>query len=220
VHHPDPARPVVFPLWRKGASVELLTSSAFLKIENIDPNRVHTVNLLEDRIMPGLLDEGDVVVEVYNEGAGTDAKGRNLRQQYDWEVKLSLPGGGIVQTNDPYLYRAPEAGYQEQLVFRSNKADKDWTPIMRGNYYFRDGQGRYGKLHLEVRARGQDAVVSFEDVAMNSSGSRNLQPKHEEETPLSASNMEALKDRMSSSEWKNLSARQERIKRTGCAMVD
>lgn len=183
VHHPDPARPEVFPLWKKGAGVELLSFDVRLFIENTDPNRIYTVSLLEDRIMPGVSGEGDMVVEAYNEGGGlNELTGRRLRKEYDWEVKLLLPGdGGILKTDDPYPYRAPEAGYQAQLVFRSNKADKDWTSIKRGNYYFRDSQGRYGRLHLEVKARAYEIIVRFEEVAVNPDGSRNLQPMDDED---------------------------------------
>lgn len=179
LHRPDPANPELFTLWKSGAGVDLLTSEVRLFIKNDDPQRVYTVNLLEKQIYPGVSDQGDMVVEAYNEGRGWDeTKKRPIRKRYDWSISLKLLGGGMFQMDDQYPYRAPAAGYQEALIFQASKSDPSWKSAFNGmSYYFVDKQGRYGSLRLDVDAGAEGVIVRFEEVAVNPTGSRNLQPK-------------------------------------------
>ena len=179
LHQPDPANPELFTLWKSGAGVDLLTSEVRLFIKNDDPQRIYTVNLLEKQIYPGVSDQGDVVITAQNEGRGLDEVAKlYIRDRYDWSVEVTMPGGGMVQTDNQYPYRAPAAGYQETIIFHASKNDPSWKSAFNGmGYYFVDKQGRYGSLRLDIDAGAEDVIVRFQEVSMNPTGSRNLQPK-------------------------------------------
>lgn len=180
-HQPDPQKPVAFTLWKKTAGESLIESSASIRIEADDVNRVYTLNLISNESFPSVSDQGDMVVEAYNEGRGLDKEtGRYVRQKYDWSVKLTLPGGGLIETNDPYLYRAPLDGYEDTIAFYFDKKDPSWTIWVQDlNCYFRDKNGRFGSMRLSIRANANGNVtLRFKEIRVNPTGSRNLQPRN------------------------------------------
>jgi hypothetical protein len=101
---------------------------------------------------------------------------RKGREPYDWNVKVQIIGGGLVEATDPYMFWAPENGYQPTLEFGMKATDTSWSPQFRRNYYFKDSKGRFGRVLVDLitNSTRPDTGITLE-VWLNPSGSQNLE---------------------------------------------
>lgn len=62
----------------------------------------------------------------------------NKDEAGNWGLKLSVPNGGLIETQDLYLNMAPESGYQPVLEYNGIKKDyvleKIITSILEGGF--------------------------------------------------------------------------------------
>lgn len=92
---------------------------------------------------------------------------------YDWKVKITVPGGGVMASSNEFGFIAPESGYQQTLEIGMSKDDPNWKPGVNEKLFF--------KLP-NYFARGQADIDLYHDFYfvmhyfVNPDGSPNLEP--------------------------------------------
>ena len=160
---PDPNRPVVFHLRKKGTGVDLISSTLNVKIPR---------------------DGTPVNVDFLNKSFGASGQSQvsQLKPPYEswktataWSFRMTIPGGGFVEEDDEFPFEAPDGGYQSTIEFDFKINQPDWKTNVRKSYYFVFGNPPcYGHLDIENDIRWSGARITY---AVNPDGSRNLEPK-------------------------------------------
>lgn len=163
-YQPNPLRPELFYLRKKGSGADLITSQYGMKkylgvpMPLVD-SPIH-VNLLTRSIGQ----EGQLIL--------TQTK---LAGAASWSFKMEIPGGGFVEEGDEFPFEAPESGYQSVVEFIFQQGQTDWATDILKDYYIKFGNPpRYGHLHLDTAVDMIGARLTY---AINPDGSRNLEPK-------------------------------------------
>jgi hypothetical protein len=169
-------QPVVFVLWKQGEAQALVKVKTRQRFKDDEQNEVKTVHLVEFPDNPGYVERGDFRISVHNQGRGIDENNRPVRRKYDWWVKVEVVDGGMLTTDDTWLYEAPEEGYQKSLRFEKMSGDANWQNGLDGlNVYFKTN-GLFGAAHMRVFAYPSgDVAVLFNEAFINPTGSRNLE---------------------------------------------
>jgi len=97
----------------------------------------------------------------------------NRNESGDWELNLSVPAGGLIETSDQYMNLAPVNGYQPSLVYNGTERDH----MIPKKFYILSRGKLYGRLNVEIRPVMKiGAGLGIEHV-MNLEGGRNLEVK-------------------------------------------
>jgi hypothetical protein len=171
IYSPDPQNPVIFNLRKKGAPESLIhiagiglhTMRDFLLAADGKPTEV---SLHDGRLAPA--GQGDLKVE-FQAGPPLD----NFPSRISWQCQVTIPGGGLVQTDEEFPFLAPENGYQE--FDQCNVGATNWTETLDKQYYVKLRDGNFGRVKLRVIGVPNRAFFRMESF-LNPSGSRNLEP--------------------------------------------
>jgi hypothetical protein len=167
---PDPRNPVIFTLRKKG-KVDPLIQSEF------PPGMGQIVQLRGDGT--------PVEIDLFNgrkasQGNGQlrlelwRAKAEKTNSKFDWKCQLSVPGGGLVETDQEFAFEAPQEGYTPSLAFSLQATNQNWRDDLTTKYYLRLPDGKYGRIDFYLLAfNGVFTVKS----AINPSGARSLEPQ-------------------------------------------
>lgn len=96
------------------------------------------------------------------------------RDDSGWNVTLSVPNGGLIETDDAYLNIAPESGYQKKITYsgakeKNNEIDK--------KYYLHSRGKLYGSLVVSIKPYYRNSsAINFQYV-MNLENGRDLAVK-------------------------------------------
>lgn len=107
-------------------------------------------------------------------GEGTGDISFYYQQNTDgWRLEL-LSAGGVIASNDYFLYNAPADGYEKKIVVAGRGRNSE-----TGNYYFKsDSSGYYGALQLTVSPSGRpDRAHLHLSYTINLEGDSNLTVK-------------------------------------------
>jgi hypothetical protein len=103
---------------------------------------------------------------------------QDSEQTGNWSVEFSVPNGGFQETDDLYLFEAPESGYQTSLTVSMTKGDPLYSAAPKGarNYYFTaNGKKTFGSLVLTFSPyQYEDICLVQYFIVANHNGSRNL----------------------------------------------
>jgi hypothetical protein len=166
---PDPNRPVILHLRKKGTGTELVTSQYGMKpyfgvTMPLDGSRVY-VDLVERKTGatgPIKVSQNKPPVEEWKQAA-------------EWSFRMEIPDGGFVEQNDEFPFEAPENGYQPVIEFDFQKGEANWADGVKKDFYIKFGNPpRYGRLRLETLIDMAGARFTY---AINPDGSRYLEPK-------------------------------------------
>ena len=166
---PDPTRPVVFHLRKKGAGVNLITSQFGMASDfqlHVQRDGTPTkVDLMERKIA----ESGQLLVSQIK------PEYKVWKQATSWSFKMEITDGGFIEENDEFPFEAPEGGYRPVAEFYFNKAETNWTVGVTKKYYIKFGSpARYGYLQLNTSISMGGAIITY---AINPAGSRNLEPQ-------------------------------------------
>jgi len=162
---PDPTRPVVFHLRTQGVSDPLAHCKINSHIER-DGTPV-SIDLLH--CSKAAVGQAQLVVECW-----TDDQGRRPGEHYDWKCRISVPGGGIVQTTNEYDFEAPEKGYKSfDQIKMPETLGSAWHSTEKRKYFAKTADGAFFRFSFEIIAAG-DHFFEIESF-FNPSGSRNLE---------------------------------------------
>lgn len=169
--HPDLRNPVVFHLRKKGSGEPLLhvggiglrTMRDFLLAPDGKPAEV---SLRDGRSVP--LGQGDLRVE-FQAGQALD----NFPSRITWQCRVTVPDGGLLQTDEEYPFLAPESGYSASDEWSIGATN--WTEQVQKVYYVKLRDGSFGRATVRVIGTARRAFFRLESY-LNPSGSRNLEP--------------------------------------------
>jgi hypothetical protein len=103
---------------------------------------------------------------------------RNPDAKFNWSVTISVPDGGILETNEEFMFEAPTDGYQPSIVIQATTNDLHWSAVAKTQFYFKSRNGNvYGRAKAKIYSQYQKAAAIDLDYYVNPSGSRNLEPK-------------------------------------------
>lgn len=167
-YQPDPDHPEIFRMWKKAGAEPLIRKG----------------------ISAGLQYDGTPMTFDLLSGAKTQSGGdlrvaldRNPRQivygqrNYEWTLTIESLNGGMIESNDEQMYRAPADGYQPKLVVHMAADNPDWTDEKSVELYLKlRGGTMYGRAELKVLVGSDRATTPFYITAfLNTRGSRNLE---------------------------------------------
>tara|TARA_B100001093_G_C26833773_1_gene1017407 strand:- start:85 stop:1158 length:1074 start_codon:yes stop_codon:yes gene_type:complete len=160
---------VTYTLWKKGVTEPLVKDDKFYGIE--PDNRIYTLDLINSKKKEGK-QSGDIFVQIKRP---SDAKRTGV--QFDWTLNIEVNDGGIIPTNDTFLYEAPESGYQTSFTLEMKADSKDWTrELKKAKFYVKSRGGKiYSSFVVDVYAVYNDQSVFNIEWLTNLSGSRNLE---------------------------------------------
>jgi hypothetical protein len=96
--------------------------------------------------------------------------------RYDWSCVVEGIGGGVIETQDEFMYYAPESGYQPHYEVTVAASDPKWSDRATRHLYLKSNDGKiYARLEVEIFANYQDKAVFSVKYYANTNGSRNLE---------------------------------------------
>lgn len=112
---------------------------------------------------------GNLVVQCW-----TDNLGKKSGQRFNWHCRLTLPGGGLLATNEKIPALAPDHGYTPTVEITRAADQTDWQNEAVLPLYYQLPDGRYGWMNFSVTVRALNYCVI--NARLNPTGSRNLKP--------------------------------------------
>ena len=88
-----------------------------------------------------------------------------------WKVKLLVPNGGLIETEDYFLNLAPEDGYQKEVTLRGAK--EKYVEISK-KYYIHSRGRVYGSLQTNIRPYHKNTSAIRFHYVMNLENGRDL----------------------------------------------
>jgi len=176
-HSADQSRPVVYEIWKKGATEPLIKTGAEFIIEpEKGINEVYYRMKPSEKPSPQPVPGWDIKV------SGQNIPSPDPKRQRDdyWEVTLTAgEGGGLVLTDSPHANLAPETGYQKSLTIKSTDQDNPWDRPVQWAYYRGTNGGEFAAFRLGIdigsKKTGSRIYVNLADLRINPNGSRNLE---------------------------------------------
>lgn len=159
--------PVIIKMWKLGDKEQLVTGEKFWGI--IPDGRVYTIDLLKGIKAESADAAGDFRIAV------SRPAGVSRQDRYDWSFQIMPIEGGIIETEDDFMYQAPERDYASKYDFHLNASETPWTYRIKKKFYT-EARGHFARIDIEVFAHYQDQGVLNISWAINPTGSRNLQP--------------------------------------------
>jgi hypothetical protein len=163
-HHPDSNKPVVYTLWKQGETEELIRHRKKIYFKK-EEEQSKWVSLYSGN-------NKDVYIKVENPGKTEDV------EKYGWSVKIKVPNGGVLASDETFLYHAPESGYENEIVFGYPANAENWKySTGRQKYYIKLREGKaYGSYELEILTFSTGNVtIVLDNIIVNPNGSRNLE---------------------------------------------
>jgi hypothetical protein len=162
---PDPSKPVVFRLRKKGVAEPVIQRSKYYLLpRNGSPVLIDLVTGGTNSPTP------DLKVQAW-----TDDSHKDTQFRYDWRVRVEVINGGVVERTDEFQYAAPEQGYETSFEWLYPQSRDDWRNKAETSLFAKLRNGEmYARLEFQMTATGDHfcTIKSF----LNPTGSRNLEP--------------------------------------------
>jgi hypothetical protein len=169
--NPDPNRPVVLRMWRKGMQQPVITGD---KSFSITPDaRVYTLDLTKGTSTESSTLDGDLRIWIKRLGSP------GFGQRYHWSFGIEAIDGGVLEEVDPYssMFLAPEAGYSKSLESGRLASERNWGHTADKKIYLKSKGGRsYGRIEINIYAQygNETGARIFVRYVINPTGSRIL----------------------------------------------
>jgi hypothetical protein len=165
----DSQNPVVFRMWKQGAKAPLVSGHKVFGI--IPDGRTYTLDLVKGNKSESDQVEGDLRISI------TRPLGIAQKGKFAWSFQIEGVQGGLIRTEDEFMYLAPDTGYAPNFSAELSPADEMWTSLDKKEFYFTSRNGRiFGRMQVEVNAVYNDKSAIEIDYSLNPTSSRNLQP--------------------------------------------
>jgi hypothetical protein len=161
-YKPDPDKPVIFQLRKKGAGEPLVMGRASIHVPaDGTPVRVDLLN--KGRLSP----DGQLEISALT---NTEKYPPRI---FDWRAMIAVRGGGLLEHNDEFPFTAPEAGYAPEATFDFPAEAAGWKRVVHKSYYMTFGSPpKYGRIEIDLNGGSQVVHIRY---WINPSGSRNLE---------------------------------------------
>lgn len=163
---PTSDKPMVFELRKMGEVVPLIevTQRSIHVPKNGMPIEV---DLATGKTMGS--GRGGLMVECW-----TDNQNKNAQGHYNWRCRLSVPGGGLVERKDRYLFEAPAEGYITSEEVAMPQSSPEWRKGFDKEYFAKLPDNRYARFTFGLTTGGEHFFV-FASYLNPTPGSRNLE---------------------------------------------
>ena len=170
IFSPSMSNPVIFHLRKKEngeplihiGGIGLHTMRDYLLAADGKPT---DVSLLNGNLTPE--GQGDLQVE-FQAGPPLD----NFPSRISWQCQVTIPGGGLIQTDEEFPFFAPESGYNDSDEWSITTTN--WTQQVQKQYYVKLRNGDFGRVI--IRVIGATSPFLRLESYVNPSGSQNLEP--------------------------------------------
>ncbi len=130
-------RPFIFNAYRLGEPAELIMGSMHELIET--DRRVYSLGFDRKEIVYG--DRGDIQISVWQ------TRGSSESRSSSWGVELTGNGTLLQETNDPFLFWAPDGGYAANWKYSWSGTDKDYSRSKVFSFWIKRGEN-FGSLKI------------------------------------------------------------------------
>jgi hypothetical protein len=98
-------------------------------------------------------------------------------EKFDWTATFELPDGGLVESQDEFMFKAPESGYQRSFRVEMLKDLPTWKRLLKKRFYVTLRGGKlFGSLDVNLSAFYQTSPTGLTmDVVINPTGSKSLE---------------------------------------------
>jgi len=159
--------PFIYHAWKLGEPALLLHEDS--KLVRLKPDVTYTV----------YFDRRKLVEEGRNEGGDlwiTLVRPLNITPQdtIDWSIRMETVDGGLLETDDLFMYEAPESGYQS--VWEEHSAQVRASEWINHKFYIKTRNGAsYGRVMVEIAPvyGSESSAIDF-NYWINQNSSRNL----------------------------------------------
>ena len=170
-YEPNPNTPVIFHLRKRGTPAQQLVHRQTLYGLTVD-GTPHYFDLLAGKKQVGGSPLGDLVVRL-NRSAITP------QYSYTWSASVEAVNGGVLQSNEEFMFEAPEVGYEQSI---QESGDRQSQPPLRFFFKSRNGQ-IYGHVTMQFEPNYNMGAAVDMDYYVNPSGSRNLEYDSTQQSP-------------------------------------
>lgn len=97
------------------------------------------------------------------------------KQPWDWEAKIEAINGGLLASEDEFMFQAPVTGYVPSISIGYSANDSKWRPEQKVSFYLKTGE-TYGRVTLIFITDSDKPTTGFNfNSYVNPTGSRNLE---------------------------------------------
>ena len=150
-HHPDPDNPVLFRMWKR---LPDQGPRGLIKRDRGNPHfepdgNWYAYDLITDKMIAIDYPRADLILSARIE---RHAEGSEV---YDLILTLKMKKGGIQKAEDPYLFLAPEDGYEQEIVWKKHydREDRESNNRLQGGFYLHYKNLIYARIYLSARFR-------------------------------------------------------------------
>ena len=165
---PAEDKPAIFVLRKVGEAMPLIHvgQRSIIVPKNGAPT---DVDLSTGQVVgPG---KGQLRVEVWTQNQGMNP---NKGEHYDWQCRLTIPGGGMVERSGEFAFEAPDAGYLPTVELAQSATADRWTPSMAQQFFVLLAGNRYARINFQM-ITGGDHFIVLESFLNPTPGNRNLE---------------------------------------------
>ncbi len=153
--------PYVFKAWKVGDKGYPITSEARGNY-GFKPGKIYSLDLTKSHASRvGKIGEFPLDLQVLF----------NKDESGHWELTLTVPDGGLLESDEIYMNFAPASGYVATVRFQGNEKHID----IHKNYYIHSRGKLYGRLKLTVKPHTHVGSGLIIEHVMNLDGGRNLE---------------------------------------------
>lgn len=166
-YSPNADSPEVFRMWRLAGAETLLRKGIGTRI-HYDGRTVIFDLQAEREVRSG----GDIKVTLLR----TPIQIRRGQDEYDWMATIEAMDGGVIISNDEFMYRAPESGYQSKLTILVSAQDPKWSSDQEVSFYLKS-RGMYARVRAKFMTDSEKPTTGFDiEAYINPApGHRNLE---------------------------------------------
>lgn len=168
---PNSSAPIVFKLRKKGVADPLIVvrgSMRWGKTFAIPKDGTPTeISLMTGKVVSAT--QGDLRVECRTNDTDKKPDGK-----YNWNCRLTVPGGGLVESTNSFDFEAPLEDYQTSESISMSASDQaGWSSRIEKKYFLKLANGNYARITFAMFTEG-DHFFKIESY-LNPSSSRNLE---------------------------------------------
>jgi hypothetical protein len=110
---------------------------------------------------------------------------RNADKRFDWTFTLGVPGGGLIESTNEFMFLAPDGGYQPSFQISHRINGPDWTGQEKHKFFVKSQDGQhYARIQITIMPDyGQNAAYDLEWY-LNPNGSPNLESAPDKTTKV------------------------------------
>lgn len=167
-HQPDPNKPVIFRMKKKGVAEPLVYRDT---LYGIAPDGTpHYLDLKTGSKTVGGAPCGDLELRLTRADSGNP-------DRPDWALTIQGVGGaGLAESAEEFMFEAPADGYVNQVRVEQRDGSPDYQSQTYRNYYVRLADGKtFARIETHVFSRYNEGAAVNVTVYLNPSGSRNLE---------------------------------------------